>query len=125
MPECNEYDTEICRFRGDTQPLKFQVTQSGSPSTIDITGYSFLFTVNSERNPDIDVSPEVGTQQFQITGTITTAVEGRFEFRYEASPNPSELIPGTYYYDIQMTESGGNVRTIGKGKYVIKQDITK
>ena len=31
----------------------------------------------------------------------------------------------TYYYDVQMTDASGNVRTIAKFKFKITQDITK
>jgi hypothetical protein len=125
MAECTENALEICRFRGDTTPIKRRVTQSGSPSVIDITGFNYLLTVNTSKNPDLNASPVVGAQQFQIVGTLTTPANGQFEFRFDGSPNPALLDPGTYYYDIQQTDGSGNVRTIAKGKYIVKQDITK
>jgi len=124
MAECSENDLEICRFRGDTQPVKRRVTQQGSPSAIDITAYTFLMTVNTVKNPTVG-SPGNGTQLFQIPGTITDGPNGRFEFQYTASPNPAEVSPGSYFYDMEMIDGAGVVRTIAKGKYVVKQDITK
>jgi hypothetical protein len=125
MSECNESEINLCRFRGDTYPAKFRATNEGSPQVLDITSYAFLMTVNSVKSPDANSSPIVGDQKFQITGTITDAATGRFEFQYTGSPAPQLLDPGTYYYDVQMTDGTGDIRTIIKGKYTIKQDITK
>ncbi len=125
MAECTENDLEICRFRGDTKAVQRVITQDGSPSVVDISLFSFLLTVNTVKNPDISVSPEVGVQLFQIIGTIVNGPAGQFEFQYTASPNPAELDAGSYYYDMQMTDGGGIIRTIAKAKYVVKQDITK
>lgn len=124
MAECTENDLEICRFRGDTKAVKRVITQDGSPSTVDITTFSFLMTVNTVKNP-VEGSPTVGTQLFQTVGTITDGPNGKFEFEYTASPNPAELDPGGYFYDIQMTDGAGIISTIAKGKYTVKQDITK
>lgn len=125
MAECTENDLEICRFRGDTKAVKRVITQDGSPSVVDISLFSFLMTVNTVKNPDIGVSPVLGQQLFQIVGTITDGPNGKFEFEYTASPNPAELDFGGYFYDMQMTDGAGIIRTIAKGKYTIKQDITK
>lgn len=125
MAECNENDLEICRFRADTLPVKRRLTQDGSPTVVDITGFSFLLTVNTVKNPS-NASPEIGTELFQIAATLTNPTNGQFQFDYVGSPQGPELLdPGNYFYDMQMTDVGGVVRTIAKGKYTIKQDITK
>jgi hypothetical protein len=124
MAECSENALDICRFRGDTTPIKRRLTQSGSPSVVDITGFSFTLTVNTSKNPVVG-SPTVGEQKFQIAATLTTPTNGQFEFQFTGSPNPAELEAGTYYYDIQMIDGSSNIRTIAKGKYTVKQDITK
>ncbi len=125
MAECTENDLEICRFRGDTKAVKRVITQEGSPSVVDISLFSFLMTVNTVKNPDISVSPVLGVELFQIVGTITNGPGGQFEFQYTASPNPAALDAGNYFYDMQMTDGAGIIRTIAKGKYLVKQDITK
>lgn len=129
MAECGENDLEICRFRGDTKPVSRRITDpTASPTPINLAGYSFLFTVNTEKDPDINVSPEVGQQLFQIVGTLRSPTSlGIVDFDYESiSPNASQVVePGGYFYDIEMTDPSGIVRTIAKGKYTIKQDITK
>lgn len=126
MAECKENDLDICRFRGDTKPVKRILTQEGSPSVVDITGFSFLMTVNTAKNPDPVSSPVIGSQIFQIVGVLTDPQAGKFQFPYTGSPNPGDLLPpATYYYDMQMTDGTGEVSTIAKGRYIIKQDITK
>lgn len=129
MAECDENSIEICRFRGDTKPVSRRITDpNASPTAIDLVGYTFLLTVNTEKDPDLSVSPILGQELFQIIGVIRSPGGlGIVDFPYDqSSPNPSQIVaPGGYFYDIEMIDVGGVVRTIAKGKYTIKQDITK
>ncbi len=105
------------RYRGDTYANIFAIKDSnGDP--IDITGYSFKLTVNTLKEPDSDL-----TQLFQITGALVSPSLGTVKF----APNVTQADqdPGTYYFDIQMTDGTGAIQTVALGKYVFKQDITK
>lgn len=107
----------IERYRGDTFANVFQVKDSlGDP--VDITSYTFKLTVSSLRSPGDD-----STQLFQLTGVLVQPLSGTVKF----APNGTQAnqLPGTYYYDIQMTDSEGAIQTIAAGKYIIRQDITK
>lgn len=126
MPECSEFDGELCRFRGDTTADRFRLTTAaGAP--IDISsGFTFRLTINTEKDPNVAVSPEVGTELVQITATIDggspEGSDGRFRFPF--TPVQADQVPATYFYDIEMVSPSG-VETIAKGKYVFRQDVTK
>lgn len=106
----------ITRYRGDTAPDQFTVQRDGV--AVDITGCTFKLTVNSEQNP-VDIT----NQLFQLTGTITNAALGQVEFSPTALQ--ADQLPGRYFYDVQMTDTGGGIRTATKGSYRFKEDITK
>lgn len=106
----------ITRYRGDTAPDQFTITRDNA--AVSIAGCSFKLTVNPEKNPVDDTD-----QLFSVTGTITSAVAGEVEF----SPNSTQAdqVPGRYYYDVEMTDGVGAIRTVVKGVYRFVQDITK
>lgn len=108
--------TTITRYRGDTAADQFTITRSGV--AVNISGCTFKMTVNSEKDPT-----STATQLFTVNGTITSAVAGEVEF----APNSTQAdqLPGRYYYDVQMTDGTGAIRTAHKGVYRFVQDITK
>jgi len=109
--------TAITRRRGDTYADLITVTDStGAP--IDITGYSFKMTLDPEKSP-----ATAANNLYQITGTILDGPAGRVEFA--PSPTQADQVPGTYYYDVQMIDGVGRIRTIALDKYIYTQDITK
>ncbi len=114
---------ELCRKRGDTAPDKITVLDSESTTTpkepLDITGFSYILTINTERDPD----GSVGNELVSIAGAITDAVNGVVEFAF-TGPD-SDQTPDEYWYDIQQTDAGGRIKTIAKNKYTFFQDITK
>jgi len=109
--------TTITRRRGDTYADLITVTDStGAP--INITGYTFQLTVDPEKAP-----ATAANNLFSITGTILDAIAGTVEFAPSALQ--ADQTPGTYFYDIQMVDGLGRIRTIALDKWVVTQDITK
>lgn len=108
--------TDILRARGDTYANIVVVTDAVG-AAVDITGYSFLMTIDPSKAP-VDNTNNL----FQLTGIITDAPNGRVEF--EPTAIQTDLV-GSYFYDIQMTDDAGRIRTIATGKYKFVQDITK
>lgn len=108
---------DLCRTRGDSFADQFTVTTTAG-AVVDISGASFLLTVDPEPDPTTSAANE-----FQLTGVITDATNGVFTMT--PTSGQTDITPDTYFYDLQMTDSGGNIRTIAKGEYVIAQDITK
>ena len=111
----------ITRYRGDTAVDSFTVLDSDGTAR-NVTSHTFLMTIDERLNPS-----DTSTQVTSIPGTIVVAATGEIEFQGEdATPAfDFDIDPGTYYYDIQMTDSGGRVVTLAKDEYIIDQDITK
>ena len=108
---------DITRYRGDTAADEITV-QTSAGAAVDVAGFTFVMTVSSLENP-----PDGTSELYNITGTITGAAAGQVEF--VPSALQADQKPATYYYDIQMTDAGGRIKTIAKGAYVYTQDITK
>ena len=100
-------------YRGDR--IDWPYTYKVGGVATDITGYTFLFTVNSEKEPD-DTSGQI----FQSEATIIDAGTGALSLLLT-----TEIDPGDYFYDIQVTKDNGNVKTLEKGSFKVLQDITK
>ena len=109
--------TAFTRTRGDTYPDQIQVLSDATSDPVDITGYSFLFTLDTDKAPT-----DSSTNVYQLTGNIVDAANGKVEF--SPSAVQADLI-GKYFFDIQMTDTAGKIRTIDKDKYTYTQDITK
>ena len=109
----------ISRYRGDTAVDSFTVLDSDGTAR-NVTSHTFLMTIDEKLNPTSEA-----TQIAQIPGTIVDAAAGEIEFQCEDGSFDFDIDPGTYYYDIQMTDSGGRVVTLAKDEYIIDQDITK
>lgn len=109
--------TDLTRKRGDSFADGFIVKSETTGAAIDIGGYTFLMTVDITANP-----PDNTTKLFEVTGTIIDAASGNVEFA--PTTGQTDRV-GIFYYDIQMTDDTGRIRTIDSGKYTIRQDITK
>ena len=108
----------ITVYRGDNWPLLITVKNAATGAVINITGYQFVLTVDRKENPP---TPST-TMVFDIDGVLTDAANGQVTFT-PSSVNHSTV--GNFYYDIQMTNTQNNKKTIAKGQYIISQDISK
>lgn len=106
----------ICWARGDSNAIGF-IIKTNLGVVIDISGFSFRLTVNTDKNP----SP--GTELFNVVGVITDAANGEVGFAPTVS-NTSQT-PGKYFYDVEQTDGSGLISTLIKGKCEIIQDISK
>lgn len=106
-------------YRGDSYPIRLTLTDKTTKLPIDLTDCSLLFTVNTVAAP-VDIT----TQVFQVAGAIgAPASTGLATFTPTALN--TALDPGKYYYDIQLTDAAGNIRTVVKSTFTIRMDITK
>ena len=108
---------DICWGRGDSDAKGF-IVQDSAGVAIDITGFTFRLTVNTEKDPEVGV----GTELFTVTGVITDAANGKVAFAPTTTDTDQE--PGKYFYDIEQT-AAGLISTIIKGRAEILQDISK
>jgi len=115
----------IARKRGDTAPDKITVLDPETSPVVplDVTGFGFILTVNTERDPDPVGPPIIGTELVSIAGTLIDAPNGVVEFPW--SPGDADQVPEDYFYDIQQTDTAGKILTIAKEEYKFQQDLTK
>lgn len=109
--------TDIVRQRGDTYADQFAISSKQTGESVNITGFSFLLTLDPEKYP-VNSDNNI----YQLVGVITDAAGGVVEF--SPSAVQSDLV-GKNFYDVQMTDAAGKIRTIAKGSYKYVQDITK
>lgn len=107
--------TIITRKRGDTYPIEILVTSEDLP--LDVTGCTFKLTVDPSKAPTADTNNIIA-----LTGTLVIGETGRVDFAF-TDEQADNL--GKYYYDVQMTDGDGKIRTIMADKFVWVQDITK
>lgn len=107
----------ITRYRGDTVADTIAV-QDESGDAINVTGYTFLMTIDPAKAPADDTD-----NILQLTGAVVDGPGGLVAF----APTELEseaLVPGKYWYDIQM-DDGSSITTLALDRYVVVQDITK
>jgi hypothetical protein len=108
---------DITRYRGDTYADEFTLTDVNTGLPVDLTGCSFKLTVDTLQSP-----PDSSTNLYTLIGTIDTPVSGVVEF----APNSTQAdLVGYYFYDVQLIDASGAIRTILSGSYQYLQDITK
>jgi hypothetical protein len=109
------------RRRGDTKDIAIRLTQDGAVIA-SAEGYSALLTINVSKAPT-----DTTGQIFQATGVPNSPATDailRFDFASFAIQSP-EIVPGGYFYDIQITDPEGEIHTPQVGKFKVVQDITK
>lgn len=118
MASLKPQETELCRSRGDTEPMVFTI-KDGDGNVIDVSGWSFLFTVDPAPDPTTTAN-----NLFQLTGSfVTDGTDGQVQF--EPSAVEMDQTPDTYFYDLQRTDGAGKIRTLMKGSFIVLPDITK
>lgn len=108
-------DVEI--VRGDSPVIPVKVTNKDTGAALDVTGGVFVLTVDPSDSP-----ANSSGNLFTLNGTVTDGPGGTVTF--QPTTSQSDVAPGEYYYDVQMT-LGGSKRTILKGKFTVSQDISK
>jgi hypothetical protein len=110
--------TAITMYRGDSYPITLTLTDKATAAAIDLTGCTLLMTVDETENPTDD-----STMLFEVEGALDADPEtGKATFTPLAADTATV---GNYFYDIQLTDADGNIRTVVKSTFVISQDITK
>lgn len=99
----------------DSDAKGFTIKDSAGVA-IDISTFSFIMTVNSEKSPT-----DLTNEQFTISGTIVDGPNGKVSF--EPLTSDTDITPGKYFYDIEQTD-GSEVKTLVKGVVTITQGIT-
>lgn len=109
--------SSLVRKRGDSYPNLLLVKSKATNSPLNLTGCSFLLTVNPSKYPGDSLG-----NLFQLVGVLSAPLQGTVSF--PVSEEQSNHV-GKWYFDVQMTDGAGLVRTVYSGRYVMQQDITK
>lgn len=107
----------ITRKRGDNFPFQFAITDDAD-APIGITGFSFRFVVDPSNEPT-----DASANLMDLTGILSNPAGGIFEF--QPTTIEMDIDPETYFYEIQMIDAAGKLRTIVQGSFTIEQDIVK
>lgn len=103
--------------RGDDWTIKLTVTQDGS--VVDITGYTYYFTLKS----DIDAA-DPGDLQVTATSSGADAAAG-IVYINVTDTQTNNLDPRNYNYDVQQIDDTGSVQTLLLGKVKVVKDVTR
>jgi len=106
-------------YRGDSYPLELTIKNKSDGEVIDLTGYSFILTVDTLKTP-----PDDTTKVFEVAGVLD-ADPSTGKVSFTPTTTDTNIDPASYYYDVQMIDSSGHIRTIAKNKWKLLQDITK
>lgn len=107
-------------YRGDDKVFDINVTDSEG-EIVDITGYTVKFTVRAEANDDtylIHKTTPSGSGISLIDPTNGVA-------RLSLSSTDTDLTPGKYVYDVEVTDTNGRVSTVVVDTFKIIRDVTR
>lgn len=105
--------TDLQLVRGDTRPIVLTITNSAV--AFDVSGWDEWFlTVDPSRDPTDDLRNVA-----QLEGVYDVEMEGVI-FTPDAT-----VSAGSYWYDIQGKDEDGSINTVARGRFILKQDITK
>jgi len=110
--------SDIFRFRGDTIPEPFLLTNPDGSIPDITTGYTFQFTLCPFENPATGAG-----NLFEVAGVVTDGPAGLFEFPFTAEQ--MDLEPAVYFYDVTVVDPSGGKKTLEKGRLEITQDLNK
>lgn len=107
---------KITRVRGDTYADQFSITAKSTGLPADLTGCTFKMTLSRVANP-----ADATSQVYQIVGEVDSS-KGIVSF-YPSTQQADQV--GAFFFDVQMTDGAGRIRTIALDSYTYTQDITK
>lgn len=107
---------QIDIYRGDDKTIN--VTVKDSNGVVDITGYTFWFTVKADETDtdgDAKIQKEVTSHTAPASGETAIVL----------STTDTDLEVRSYYYDIQMKDTTNSITTLLKDRLLVNQDITQ
>jgi len=109
-------------FRGDGRDYEIEVTDKDD-DVVNIAGAKIWFTLKNDydktdANAEFQLTTDVATEIL-----ITDAANGLAEI-YIKNTHTKGLVGQSYYFDIQIKETGREVRTLLRGSMKIKPDVT-
>jgi len=105
-------------IRGDTKFINIELKdKDGNP--IDLTGSTIWFTLKENiKDPDTAAAIQ------KVITNHTDPTNGKTRIVLESS-DTQDLQLGSYHYDIQLVDNGGNVTTVLIGRLKVLADVTR
>lgn len=103
--------------RGDSETFIIQLRDEDE-ACIDITGWIIFFTVKQ----NLDQTDNDAKIKKNIT-IHTDPINGKTEIPISSSDTTNLL--GNYIYDIQIKDTGGNIKTILEGIFTVSKDVSR
>ena len=112
--------TRLRMIRGDAQAWDFAIVMpNGQPQTL--VGATLRFTTRAR----LDDAAPAFTRTVGTGITVTDALGGLITVRL-APTNTSTLVrPTTYYWDLEVTDGGGNIKTVADGTLEVRLDVSQ
>ncbi len=107
---------DFTTIRNDTfLEVTFSAIRDGLP--IDLTGATIRMMLRLDKT---QASPDLSLSTPSSGMTITDAVNGAFKI------DEQKIIidAASYFYDMEIDESGGLVTTVLGGNFIVQQDVT-
>lgn len=118
---------DIVLVRGDTYSDSYVgYDKDGQP--YDFTGHTFRMQVRTSRDDNGEVVIDIPNDDFHITlNHEGLAVDKNNVFKITHHKDNTDVSPGSYVYDIEMTDAANNTQTIIKEEnyFKIKADSTR
>lgn len=106
-------------IRGDSRAISLTV-RDAEGDAFNLTGCTVFFTVNATEAPDDDtaaiIEKEVTVHTNPTAGLTTISI---------TNADTQDLTPGSYWYDIQLKDTSGNITSLKKDRFIIISDITR
>jgi hypothetical protein len=109
---------DISLIRGDSSSIGFEITEDNTP--VDLTGSTVFFTVKPALTDD--VTDTTAVIAIEVTNH-TDPTNGKTSI--PLAPTDTNVVPGDYYYDIQIKHQNGTVTSIPARRLTVSADVTR
>jgi hypothetical protein len=109
-------------IRGDSRVLSIQVYQSDGVTPFNLTGCEVFFTLNTSSTPAGDGTDATAALK-KSTTSFSSPTNGVATITL-TNTDTSGLVQGTYYYDIQLKDSSGNITSLAQNSWTVIDDVT-
>lgn len=108
---------KVTRVRGDTYADQFFIRSKVTGDAANLAGCTFKLSLSTTATPNAQSTPV-----YQLIGVVPDPLLGIVEFAPTAEQADQV---GNFFFDVQMTDAAGLIRTLVLDSYVYTQDITK
>ena len=107
----------ICVVRGNSPIIPVEIRDPSTGQLIDITGYSFVLTVDTKKNPT-----DATNRVFQVSvPALSDGSSGVVQIPISAAN--TDQSPGDYFYEVVMTTTAPSIRSVLAGRFRVQQSI--